>query len=187
MTSLGVFGGAGGAACVGHQGEGGEDCWPAHRHLLCRSCKRAPMHIATLMLLGSGELGREVRHRRQAPRLRGHRVRPLRQCPRNAGRRCLRGLFNAGWRRAAGGGRSTGLIISSLRSRQSTRVLATLEAEELARRAFGQGGAADHEPRRHPRLRGEGGPDDLRLCLRDKPRGLLRQATASASPASSSR
>ena len=59
----------------------------------------------------------------------------------------------------------------------------------LARGAVGQGGAADYEPRRHPRLRGaRARPSHVPLSLRRKPRrGDRRRRARSACRASSSR
>ena len=52
-----------------------------------------------------------------------------------------------------------------------TATLAALESRRLARRALGQGGAADHEPRRHPRLRrARARPRHLAIPLRREPR-----------------
>ena len=48
-----------------------------------------------------------------------------------------------------------------------TETLADAGGRRLARRAFGQSGPADHEPRRHPRIRGaRARPDHLALQIR---------------------
>ena len=61
-----------------------------------------------------------------------------------------------------------------------TATLAELEERRLARRAVGQGRAADHEPRRHPRFRGPGAwPRHLELPVRREPRRSDRRGAGS--------
>ena len=112
------------------------------------------MYLATLMLLGSGELGREFAI--AAKRL-GCRViacdryddAPAMQL---ADAREVFSMLDGAALRAAVEKHRPDYIVPEIEA-IDTATLAELEARGLARRAVGQGGPADHEPRRHPRFR----------------------------------
>ena len=74
-------------------------------------------------------------------------------------------------RRCARRSRSTGQTYRARDRGDRYRDAGRAGERGLAHRALGQGGAADHEPRRHPRLRRQGaGPDHLALPVRRDPR-----------------
>ena len=106
------------------------------------------------MLLGSGELGREFAI--AAKRL-GCRVIA---CDRYANAPAMQvadafevfPMLDGKALRAAVEKHKPDVIVPEIEA-IDTATLAELEKRRLARRAVGQGGAADHEPRRHPRLR----------------------------------
>ena len=112
------------------------------------------MYLATLMLLGSGELGREFTI--AAKRL-GCRViacdryddAPAMQL---ADAREVFSMLDGAALRAAVEKHRPDYIVPEIEA-IDTATLADAGARGLARRPLGQGGAADHEPRRHPRLR----------------------------------
>ena len=115
------------------------------------------MYLATLMLLGSGELGREFAI--AAKRL-GCRVIA---CDRYANAPAMQvadafevfPMLDGKALRAAVEKHKPDVIVPEIEA-IDTATLAELEQRRLARRAVGQGGAADHEPRRHPRFRRAG-------------------------------
>ena len=112
------------------------------------------MYLATLMLLGSGELGREFAI--AAKRL-GCRVIA---CDRYANAPAMQvadafevfSMLDGKALRAAVEKHRPDVIVPEIEA-IDTATLAALEAGRLARRAVGQGRPADHEPRRHPRFR----------------------------------
>ena len=112
------------------------------------------MYIATLMLLGSGELGREFAI--AAKRL-GCRVIA---CDRYANAPAMQmadafevfPMLDGAALRAAVEKHRPDVIVPEIEA-IDTATLAELEARRLAGRAVGQSGPADHEPRRHPRFR----------------------------------
>ena len=126
------------------------------------------MYLATIMLLGSGELGREVAI--AAKRL-GCRViacdryddAPAMQL---ADAREVFSMLDGAALRAAVEKHRPDHIVPEIEA-IDTAMLADARARGVARRALGQGGPADDEPRRHPRFRRAGAwPDDLALHLR---------------------
>ena len=130
------------------------------------------MYLSTLMLLGSGELGREFAI--AAKRL-GCRViacdrydnAPAMQVADE--REVFPMLDGAALRAAVEKHRPDHIVPGDRGDRHGDAGRAG--ARGLACRPLGQGGPADHEPRRHPRLRGEGAwPHDVTLSLRRNPR-----------------
>ena len=160
--SLGV-GGLGGAAPISNDGRNrNQPSTHASLPLAPRSSReeRAPLSALPHVHrhLDAARLGRarpRIRHRGQAARLPGHRLRPLRQRPRDAGRRRQRSLRHARRQGAQGRGQEAQARRHHPRDRGDRHRRAGRARESgLPRRALGQGGAADHEPRRHPRVRG---------------------------------
>ncbi len=123
---------------------------------------------ATILLLGSGELGREFVI--SAKRLGAHviAVRQLRRGARDAGGRRLRSLFDARRRCAARGDRKAPPRPYRARGRGDPhRNPRRGRSRRLSRRPVGARGAADDEPRRDPRPRRErtrARDLDLRIC-----------------------
>ena len=132
-----------------------------------------PCTLATLMLLGSGELGREFAI--AAKRL-GCRIIA---CDRYANAPAMQvadafevfPMLDGKALRAAVEKHKPDVIVPEIEA-IDTATLAELEARGLAGRALRQGRAADHEPRRHPRLRrARARPRHLAISLRREPRG----------------
>ena len=131
------------------------------------------MYLATLMLLGSGELGREFAI--AAKRL-GCRViacdrydnAPAMQL---ADAREVFPMLDGAALRAAVEKHRPDYIVPEIEA-IDTGDAGRAGARRLEDRALGQGGAADHEPRRHPRLRGQGArPHHLALPVCRDARG----------------
>ena len=148
------------------------------------------MYTATLMLLGSGELGREFAI--AAKRL-GCRVIA---CDRYANAPAMQvaddsevfAMLDGKALKAAVKKHKPDVIIPEIEA-IDTAALADLEKSGLPRRAVGQGGAADHEPRRHPRLRGDASwpSSPPNIASPKAARRRSRRSSTSACRASSSR
>ena len=134
------------------------------------------MYTFTLMLLGSGELGREFAI--AAKRLGCRMI----ACDRYANAPAMQisdacevfPMLDGKALRAAVEKHKPDVIVPEIEA-IDTATLSRAREGRLARRPLGQGGAAHHEPRRDPRLRSaRARPRHLEIPLRGKPRGSRR-------------
>ena len=139
-----------------------------------------------ILLLGSGELGREFVIAAKRLGLPCRRLRPLRRRAGDAGGRRARSVLRCSTARALGAAidkHKPDLVVPEIEAIR-TETLAGVRGQGLPRRALGARRLHDHEPRPHPRgRRARAGPAHLALSLcRVAARDARRPSARSACP-----